>query len=109
MKTTKANNYSQALKELTSFDEQLAKTLKADIPESNAGHYNIILCKTKHDELNKRYINKYDIQTYHILGFESLKDLYRYKGIEKLIVLHDPSKKKVKAVKETKEEVTENK
>ena len=92
MKQLKANNYNQALKEVTALDPSLVEALKeGEINECDRKLYHImtVTIESRAGQI-KNDVNT-NIVKLHKHGFERLAKNYVFQGISKLVVLHDPS------------------
>jgi len=91
MKTMKASNYSQALKELKKIDENLVSKIAEDINVADSGHYAVILIKKINDVANERYITRAAVQFFNPRAFARLKKNFTTLSYSKIIILHDPT------------------
>lgn len=94
MKQFKANNFDQALKEMKDLDKDQAGKLKEDINFNDRKHYHVIgvTIETKEGEVKNKV--SMAISKHHPNSFEKFKKNFRYLGINRLIVLHDPTQVK---------------
>ena len=94
MKTLKANNLTQAKKELGAIDgltdKQIAK-LKSEVREADKKLYHVILVKKIHDAANQKYLVSFIVQQYNTRAFAKVKTSVTQLGFHKAIVLHDPT------------------
>lgn len=93
MSKVKANNYSKALKEFKAIDDvtdSLVESFPSEIPESDKGHYNVVLVTRRHNEQTRKYKVEFTIQQYDQRGFEKLEKGVQVLGYDKAIVLHTP-------------------
>ncbi len=94
MKTLKANNLTQAQKELEAIDgltdEKIAK-LKSAVREADKKLYHVILVKKIHDAANQKYLVSFIVQQYNTRAFAKVKTSVTQLGFYKAIVLHDPT------------------
>lgn len=107
MSTIKANNYSQASKELEAIEKGLSASISEDVKAGNENHFNVVMVQRINDAVNERYLTKLVPQTFSSEGYEKVKKQFKYLGYTKIILLHDPTlKEEVKqpVVEPTKEE-----
>lgn len=91
MKTLKANNYPQVLKELEALgaDEGVVKN---EIKECDKGHFHVVAVRIEQTSgiKNKAYFN---IKKFHRAGYEKFMKGFVALGLSKVILLHDPTVK----------------
>lgn len=106
MSTIKANNYSQACKEVEAIEQGLSAKISSEVKEGNQNHFNVIMVQRINDSANERYITKLVPQAFSAEGYEKVKKQFQYLGYSKIVLLHDPTAKEevAKDSKETKEE-----
>jgi hypothetical protein len=91
MKTLKANNLSQAAKELKAIDEALVEKLNENIKEADKKHYHVILIKITERPGQVKNNVSFIIQKYTPRSFDKVKKQVAFLGFAAAIVLHDPS------------------
>lgn len=95
MSTIKANNHSQACKELEAIEQGLSSKISSEVKEGNKNHFNVILVQRINDSVNERYITKLVPQAFSAEGYEKVKKQFQYLGYSKVVLLHDPNMKEV--------------
>lgn len=99
MKTLKANNYQQALMELKKLSKKELKKVTEDIKYEDRKHYHVVrveIIDRSGEETNKVMLT---ISKHHPNGFEKFKKNYQQLGINRIVVLHDPTLLKEDEVK----------
>lgn len=97
MKTSKANNLQQALKELEAIDGLKKETIEkfnGEVREADRKKYHVILVKKIHDAAKQRYLVSIVRQQYGKRSWEKVKNSVVQLGFHKAILLHDPSQLK---------------
>lgn len=92
MKQFKANNFEQATKELSKLDKDQEGKLKETINYLDRKHYHVIRIEIQTIEGEAKNKVKFNISKHHSNGFEKLKKTFKMMGINRLIILHDPTK-----------------
>lgn len=91
MKKLKANNYSQASKEIESMDESLVQKLNEEINHDDRKHYHVAMVKIQDRPGQAKNKVSFFIQQYNERAFEKAKKNIAFLGFNKMVVLHDPS------------------
>lgn len=94
MSKVKANNYTQASKELSAvkgIPKELVNSLPSEIAESDRGHYVVALVKKTHNPQEEAYDYAVHIQQFDEQSFKQLqKRGVNLFGYSQAIVLHEP-------------------
>lgn len=91
MKTLKASNLNQAVKELNKIDKSLIEKVDENVKDANKAHYHVILVKVKDRPGQAKNKVTVIVQTYNKAGFEKIKKNFVFQGFSSVVLLHDPS------------------
>jgi hypothetical protein len=91
MKTFKASNYAQALKEIHSLDSEKAEIIKEEINFEDRNHYHVAMVRITDRPGEAKNEVSVNIQLFHEAGFRKLEKNFPFLGWNKLVVIHDPN------------------
>lgn len=95
MKTFKASNYAQALKEIQSLDSEKAGIVKEEINFEDRAHYHVAMVRITDRPGEAKNEVSVNVQMFHEAGFRKLEKSFPFLGWNKLIVIHDPKRNPV--------------
>lgn len=99
MKTSKANNYDQAVKELKELSKKQANSISKTVRHEDRKHYHAICVRITMIEGSAKNKVTTNVVQLHEHGFKRLAKHYLSQGINKVILLHDPTQLDEKEVK----------
>lgn len=91
MKPLKANNYNQAVKELSNLDKRQAKKLKDVIDHKNRKYYHVIAVTIIPNPGEAKNTIKTNIHKLHPRSFEKFEKNHGLVNVNRIIILHDPT------------------
>jgi hypothetical protein len=95
MKTFKANNFNQALKEIQSLDSEKSGIVKEEINFEDRNHYHVAMVRITDRPGEAKNEVSVNVQMFHEAGFRKLEKNFPFLGWNKLVMIHDPKQNPV--------------
>jgi hypothetical protein len=101
MKTFKANNYDQAVKEIDALDKSKTEVIKEDIRFEDRKHFHVAMVRITDRPGEAKNDVSVNVQMFHDQGFVKLQKSFSFLGWNKLVVVHDPRQNEIEATNPT--------
>jgi len=95
MKTFKASNFDQALKEINSLDPTVSGIIKEEINYDDRNHFHVAMVRITDRPGEAKNEVSVNVQAFHPEGFAKLEKNYSFLGWNKLVIIHDPKQNPV--------------
>jgi hypothetical protein len=101
MKTFKANNYDQAVKEIDALDKSKTEVIKEDIRFEDRKNFHVAMVRITDRPGEAKNDVSVNVQMFHDQGFVKLQKSFSFLGWNKLVVVHDPRQNEIEATNPT--------